>query len=79
MSAETESGRRPSVENGDSGRVCDSGGSRIRVIRRSSRWKNKPRQTNKGENELIEDVEDGNGITSPSEFQFNLWPLEILN
>ena len=67
------------MENGgdSAGRVCDSSGSRIRVIRRSSRWKNKPRQANKGENELIEDVEDGNGITSPSECIFNSWPLEI--
>jgi len=69
LSGDAETNRRTSVENGDSfpGKVCDSSGSRIRVIRRSSRWKNKPRQANKGENELIEDVEDLK-ITSQNEF-----------
>ena len=28
---------------------------KIRVIRRSSRWKNKPRQANKEDNEILED------------------------
>ena len=65
ISGESDPARRNSLENGigESGRSGQAGqavseqghNAKIRVIRRSSRWKNKPRQANKEDNEILED------------------------
>ena len=62
LSGENDPARRNSVENGigestRSGHAAQEQGhnAKIRVIRRSSRWKNKPRQANKEDNEILED------------------------
>ena len=62
LSGENDPARRNSVENGigESPRSRPTApeqgnNSKIRVIRRSSRWKNKPRQANKEDNEILED------------------------
>ena len=65
ISGESDPARRNSLENGigESGRSGQAGqavseqghNAKIRVIRRSSRRKNKPRQANKEDNEILED------------------------
>ena len=64
ISGESDPARRNSLENGfgesgsgQSGQAAPEQGhnAKIRVIRRSSRWKNKPRQANKEDNEIQED------------------------
>ena len=59
LSGESDPARRNSVENGTGESPSSGHGGpgehKIRVIRRSSRWKNKPRQANKEDNEILED------------------------